>query len=398
MIDLCSDKSRCCGCSACKAICPKVAISIEKDEYGYLYPKIDRKKCIECYLCERVCAFKKKNISGKKPIKSYIGINKNSQDLFRSASGGAFSAIAKYVLDKNGVVIGCAWNNELMPEHIVIDSYQNLYKLQGSKYVQSNIESIFKETKQLLENNKKVFFTGTPCQVDALKEYLGKDYDQLLTADLICHGVPNVDFFNSYKKWFQNRNRCKILEVNFRDKEKLGWSSVGSITIKKDNKVRKHTILYTEDPYYYLFEYGFILRESCYSCKYACSDRKGDLTLGDFWGIQKYYPDLDRTKGVSALLVNTYKGEKVIEQMEDYMDIIPTKYKYIEENNEKLRRPSSKPQNREVWIKYWKTGGFDLVAREFYRQKWKMIIVSKVRRHIPKRLKELVKKIIDYSF
>lgn len=332
MIDLCFDKSTCCGCGACKTICPKLAISMEKDEYGFIYPNINRSLCIECHLCEKVCAFKNMKVSNKKPIQSYIGINKDSKDLFRSASGGAFSAIAKAILDKNGVVIGCSWNDELNPQHIMIDNYENLYKLQGSKYVQSDAEKIFKETKKILNNNGRVFFTGTPCQVAELKKYLGKEYDQLLTADLICHGVPNVDFFSSYKKWFENKKKCKILNVNFRDKDIIGWGSVGSITFHKKNKIEKQAIFYTEDPYYYLFEYGFILRDSCYNCKYACSDRKGDLTIGDFWGVQKYYPELDRSKGISALLVNTNKGQEVIDQITDYISVIPTKYEYIEEN------------------------------------------------------------------
>jgi len=394
MLDLYSDKSTCCGCGACKSVCPKSAISMETDEYGFIHPKIDRNLCIECYLCINTCAFKNVEISNKRPMQSYIGINKNTNDLLVSASGGAFSAIAKYVLDKNGAVIGCAWNNELIPEHIIIDNYENLCKLQSSKYVQSNTESIFIETKKLLSNDKIVFFTGTPCQVAELKEFLGKDYEQLLTADLICHGVPSIEFFNKYKEWYERKNKCKVVDINFRDKKKYGWSLMGTITIKKDDKIKYKELLFSEDPYYYLFMYGYSYRDSCYSCKYACSDRKGDLTFGDFWGVQKYYPELDRRKGISAILVNTCKGEKIIGQIKDYINFISTKYENIEENNNQLKQPTEKPKDREVWLEYWKIGGFDLVAREFYRQKRKQILASKIRRNTPKTVKRIIKRLL----
>lgn len=398
MIDLCSDKNTCCGCGACKSICPKLAISMKNDEYGYKYPNIDSKLCIECHLCEKICAFKNTSISNKKPLRSYLAINIDTKDLLNSASGGAFAAIAKFVLNNNGVIVGCAWNNELKPEHILIDNYENLYKLQGSKYVQSDTEKIFKETKQLLINKKKVFFTGTPCQVAELKQYLGKDYNHLLTADIICHGVPNIEIFSSYIKWFEDKRKCKVLNVNFRDKCKLGWSSIGSITYQKNNKIKKQIILYNENPYYYLFEYGFILRDSCYNCKYACSDRKGDITLGDFWGVEKYYPELDKSKGVSALLVNTNKGQEIIEKLKDYIIIIPTKYKYIEENNDRLKYPLKQPKDRKIWVKCWKTGRFDQVARKFYKEKRNIILISKIKRNIPKGLKNSIKKIISFLF
>ena len=394
MIDLCSDKSTCCGCGACKIVCPNLAISMESDEYGYIYPNIDKELCVECHKCEEICAFKNAKSLNKKPIQCYLGINTNTKDLYKSASGGTFSAIAKYILDDNGVVIGCTWNDELKPKHIVVDNYKALYKLQGSKYVQSDTEGIYEETKLLLRENRKVFFTGTPCQIAELKEYLEKDYDELLTADIICHGVPNLEFFISYKKWFENRKKCKILNVNFRDKDRLGWGSVGSITYQKNNKIKKQTILCNEDPYYYLFEYGYILRESCYSCKYACSERKGDLTLGDFWGVHKYFPELDISMGISAILVNTYKGKKVIEQLSDYIRVIPTRYEYIEDNNDRLKHPIKKPKERKIWLKYWKTDGFDLVAKEFYKQKIKVILSSKIKRRIPNGLKKLIRKIV----
>jgi len=397
MIDLCSDKSTCCGCGACIAICPESAISMVEDEYGFLYPHIDSKLCIECHLCERVCAFKNVEISKKKPLQSYIGINKNPEDLYRSASGGAFSAIAKFILDGNGVVIGCSWNENFEAEHIIVDDYKSLYKLQGSKYVQSDTDEIFEATKRLLRSKKRVFFSGTPCQVAGLKNYLDENYDGLLTADLICHGTPSMQFFNSYIKWYEKKNNCQVVDVNFRDKN-FGWNEIGSISFKKKGRVKNRILTYNEDPYFYMFMYGYFLRESCYKCKYAGAEREGDLTLGDFWGIQKFYPEFNCFNGVSAILVNTSKGEKIIKQIKDYINIIPTKYEYIEANNEKLRCPTNQPKDRYKWLQYWQTGGFDLVVREFYQQKWKTVLISKMKRRVPRKVKNLIKQVRDIIY
>lgn len=176
-------------------ICPNEAITMKSDEDGFIYPTINNNLCVKCGLCKSVCTFQNKSDSGNQPIATYAAINKNKSILTESASGGVFAALASIILEKNGVVFGCAYNNEMIPVHICINNPLDIKKLQGSKYVQSNINSTYIEAKKYLEDCIWVLFTGTPCQIAGLKSYLGKDYDNLITADIICHGVPSAAFF-----------------------------------------------------------------------------------------------------------------------------------------------------------------------------------------------------------
>lgn len=292
MVELFKNKTNCCGCAACASICPTKAISMESDCDGFMYPIVSDDLCIDCKLCQKVCAFQNKTILDKKPLATYAAINKNKHTLKASSSGGAFAALAFLVFEKGGVVFGCAWNSHMETEHICVDNPADIKKLQGSKYVQSNVGTTFIEARQYLQDERWVLYTGTPCQIAGLKSYLGKDYEKLITIDLICHGVPSATFFKGYINWLEDKKKGTIIEFNFRDKSH-GWGHSSKATYQRKDGVQRNIILPTWHYFHQYFMQAHIHRESCYVCKFACSDRQGDFTIGDYWGIEKAHPEID---------------------------------------------------------------------------------------------------------
>lgn len=224
MIELFAEKKDCCGCGACMNICPKTAICMEKDGYGFVYPRIDIEKCVECGACKKVCAFQNEP-TRRQPQRVYAIASKNNDLVKKSASGGLFATMAVHVLEQGGCVYGAVMlheEHELHIRHVCCETKAELYRLQGSKYVQSSLGYIFKDIQQKLKKDVFVLFSGTPCQVDALKSYLRKDYPNLLTVDIICHGVPSEQFFNDYIHYTEKKIGGEISEFKFRDKSS-GW-------------------------------------------------------------------------------------------------------------------------------------------------------------------------------
>lgn len=215
------DKSRCCGCSACMNICPNNAIKMKIDNKGFKYPIVDDEKCVNCGLCDKVCPYNneytKKEIYNKSV--AYGGWNNNDEIRKNSTSGGIFSAISKYVLDNNGLICGAIYDDNLKVIHEIVDNIENLKKINGSKYVQSDMKDNFKKIKKYLEDGKLVLFSGTPCQVSGLNSFLGKEYENLYTCDIVCHGVPSPKVFEKYKKELEKAKNSEIININFRDKE-----------------------------------------------------------------------------------------------------------------------------------------------------------------------------------
>ncbi len=412
MIKLYTHKYDCCGCTACVSICPRQAIIMKSDEDGFLYPVIDDSLCIECGLCKKVCIFQdnmKNNFVSKEPLATYAAILKDMNILKNSASGGAFVALALYVLNNNGVVFGCTMSDNMQPEHICIDNISDIKKLQGSKYVQSNLKNTFIEAKRYLQENRQVLFTGTPCQIAGLKSYLGRDYDNLITADLICHGVPSPLFFNGYISWLENKLNASITELNFRDKTN-GWGLTGKVIYKKNNIINEKPIYHIESYYYYYFLKGYIYRESCYECPYASSNRPGDFTIGDYWGIDKVHPEVDVKNGVSLILVNTKKGLQLIDEedkisnnidkfientkLNSYIYLTKSNFEKARVYNGQLNYPISKSDKRDIILKIFREEGFQGVAKKYYVEMKKQIIVWKIKAIIPKPIKDLIKKIL----
>ena len=293
------DKSKCCGCSACMNKCPKDAITMVEDEYGFKYPQVDMEKCINCGLCEKVCPYN--NEYDKKQVfeKSiaYGGWNTDENIRAISTSGGVFTSIAKYIIEKNGVVCGAIYDKELNVVHDIVDNLDDLKKMNGSKYVQSDMKDNFRKIKEKLEKGVYVLFSGTPCQVSGLNSFLGKEYDNLYTCDIVCHGVPSPKVFEKYKKELEKENNSKLVNLNFRDKVS-GWQGY-SLSTKFDNN-KSFSINAQKTSYMKAFLSDIDLRESCPTCKFAKLPRYADFTLGDFWGVDESYPDLNPdNKGTS---------------------------------------------------------------------------------------------------
>lgn len=308
--------SDCTGCGACYNICPTEAIEIKPNEEGFYKPFINHDKCILCYKCDTSCPIRPQSNSLNKssfsdPECRAVIVPDNIR--LQCSSGGVFGLIAENYLKNGGYVCGAKFDEEFNLNTVVISDINDLAPLLRSKYVQSNTKKSFSEIKKLLIENKRVLYCGTPCQVAGLKQYLGQDYENLFTIDFVCHGVPSTKALNSYL--IENYNIKELKQVDFRDKEVYGWSTDMHLFFK-NGKISR--ISHKNDNYYKGFLSQLMLNEPCTKCKFATIPRKGDITLGDFWGINEFDKTLDDKKGTSILLINNNKGKKIIS---NYFDL-----------------------------------------------------------------------------
>lgn len=375
----------CYGCRACEQICSHGAITCSPNHEGFLYPVLDESKCVGCGLCAGGCPYESE-ISNKAPIKVFAGQNANISSLMESSSGGAFSALSDYVLEHGGYVSGCIFNEDYVAIHTVTNEKQTAEKMRGSKYVQSDVKNTFSDIKALLNQNKTVLFVGTPCQVDGLKSFLMKDYDNLYTVDLVCHGVPSPRLLSDYLETVRKKHG-DITELTFRNKKRNGWCAQGTIGYK--GKIK--TIAYANNSYYNLYLQNAVSRQSCYECKYACLSRVGDITIGDFWGIEDTLPDFNTENGASAVLVNTEKGKSLLDSVCDKITLEETDIRSVTKNNGNLNFPSNKPEKRDNIYHRIDTEGYKAVAKAECRYQH---VKPFLRRIIPKRLKKSIKKLL----
>lgn len=311
MIEL-APHNLCTGCTSCANTCPHHAITMQADGEGFLYPAIDRNLCVECGLCMKRCPIllpvQQKNESSPKAFALW-----SYPDRTVSSSGGAFSAFARSVIKKGGRVWGAAFVGKLKCKHVEVDSLDGLVALRGSKYVQSELDSVFSRIKGELQHGIQVLFCGTPCQVAGLQAYLHKEYENLLTLDLACHGVPSDAVFKAYIKKLSAKKRTNIDNFGFRRLNGWGFAPAVEITSKWC------PIYGIDNLYMRAFDCSALFRLSCYSCPYARIPRIGDCTIADFWGIGRHGKPFKQNvlKGVSLVLVNNKKGEDAISQLED---------------------------------------------------------------------------------
>lgn len=389
-------KENCCACGACFNICPKNAISMVTDEYGFMYPKIDEEKCIGCGACQRVCAFQYIEEINK-PKNVFVSARRDNDKIMQSASGGIFAVFAEKILKENGIVCGAALveeNGVLEPKHICIDKIEDLSKLLGSKYVQSDTNTVYKDIKKYLLDNRKVLFSGTPCQVAGLKLFLGKCYNNLLTLDIICHGVPNAEFFKGYLNVLEKKFNGKVLDFKFRDK-KCGWGPYTMYVkmLKSDKIVVNKYFPLEESSYAHMFLCTENLRKNCYKCKYTNENRTGDITIGDYWGVEKEHPDLlrenggilDRYKGISVAIVNTNNGKIWLDKCKNELYLYPSTFEQAAKVNTQLREPSSYGKFRNKIMALYKEGGYDAVDKFYYDKVIRRILIKKqIKKVIPK--------------
>lgn len=402
-IILFKNKVDCCGCGACANICPQRAIKIKEDKCGFLYPAIDKKKCVGCKLCKKVCAYQNKTPQNE-PIKVFAAVNKNESQLMNSASGGVFSAIAKQILADDGIIFGATLDFEkghAVPHHVFVEKESELYRLQGSKYVQSAIGDMYIWAKQFLDDGRKVLFSGTPCQVAGLYSFLNKEYQNLVTIDLICHGVPNAKFFDDYIQMeTRKRKGRKIVGYSFRDKKK-GWGMNERIDIIDINgKLKNIYVRARANSYNTLFLDGEIYRENCYECKYATRLRVGDLTIGDYWGIEQEHPELlgkygyEEKKGISCILANSNKGLAICKESLDLLQMNESTFLKVSNRNGQLKKPSEKKDSREEILQLYSECGYEKVEEWFRKKYMKQIIAHSIYNKIPRKVGIKLKKIL----
>jgi len=372
----------CTGCRTCEKICPKEAITMVYDNEGFLIPKINNDKCINCTLCVKKCP-QEKEIENQGVQLVYAGVLKEKEILIKSTSGGAFMAFALMIINLKGIVYGCAFTDDFEVEHIRVDNLHDLKKLQGSKYVQSNTKNTFNQVENDLKSGKFVLYSGTPCQIAGLYSFLGKDYTNLCTIDLVCHGVPSPMMFKKYIEWKEDSLGGKITSYSFRYKEN-GYGGRYLVRVEGNKRVKKFPIML--DPYGDAFLAGKTFRESCYKCKYANINRIADITIGDFWGIENVKTNIDIKSGVSLIIVNSEQGKKIFDLAKDRLNYYKMDLKTAKEHNECLNHPVSRPDVRtQVY------NGFK--EEEYFRSKLKVGLKIKLRLSslIPVRLKESLK-------
>lgn len=303
------EKDLCNGCLACFNVCRHNAIKLHIDLDGFTYPIIDETKCVDCGLCKRTCPITNE-ICKERVTVAYAVINKLDNVRAISSSGGVFFELARLIIDNGGVVFGAAFEKNLSVKHIYVDKIEKIPLLCGSKYVQSNIEYSYKKTRDFLEQGKLVLFSGTPCQIAGLNSFLKKKHDNLITQEVACHGVPSPVVWQKYLESIHNKSQ--IRNVSFRSKT-TGWKQYSIVLEYKNGQTYSRKI--NDDSYMQAFLFNLSLRSSCYNCAYKGLDRPSDIMLGDFWGIDKIYPEMDDDKGTSLIFVNTEKGRMFFEQI-----------------------------------------------------------------------------------
>lgn len=306
------DKKFCTGCTACAAVCKKEAITMTKDAEGFKYPEINKSLCIDCNLCDKVCPAKK-NIERYKFREIYCGYTKDRNTLLSSSSGGIATHLAKHCLSTGGVVCGCTMDDDMYgAKHIFISKADDLNKIKGSKYLQSSLDNIFLRIKEYLKNEIKVIFFGTPCQVAGLSDFLDTENiskENLVLVDFICHGAPSPLVWEKYLKEEEQLHKAKAENVFFRNKSS-GWKNYSLLIDFSDGTSFSHCV--TENLYLRGFVNNYYLRPSCYRCNFKSENYYSDITLGDFWGVEKYAPNCDNKLGVSLIITNSIKGNKLL--------------------------------------------------------------------------------------
>lgn len=346
-IEICK-KENCTGCFACMNICPKDAITVGEDEYAKTIPLIDKDKCIECGLCVKVCPANQQ-VELSYPKKCYAAWGKDESERKDCSSGGVASILSKAVINEKGIVYGAAFNHNLKLTHMGAESESEIQKFKGSKYVQSYIGFSFRQIKEQLKTGRVVLFVGTPCQVAGLKSYLGKEYGNLITVDIVCHGTPPMKYLEEYIRVIDPLKRAD--KITFRGERNFCFTLY-------DKKEIFYCVKSNCDFYFYAFLSELTYRDNCYKCEWARPERCSDITIGDFWGLRK--ESLKQTyKGkVSVVLINTLLWDQIWEKYKDFFCYEERTIKEAIDGNDQLRNPSAGHPDRKKFLSEYKKNGF----------------------------------------
>lgn len=377
----------CTGCYACYNVCPQNAITMDEDNYGFQYPTINKEKCINCGLCEKICPVLHKEKVNNQP-KAYACINKNENIRKQSSSGGIFTLLAEKILDLGGVVFGAQFDEDFNVIHSYVENKEDLYKFRGSKYVQSQIGASFKKVRQFLNEGRCVLFTGTPCQIEGLYSYLSKEYEKLYTQDIICHGIPSPKVWRKYIKSIEDAKKYKLTNANLRNKT-TGWLTY-SFKYQLENK-KTYTEYSFENKYMQLFLKSIILRESCYNCHFKSKNRKSDITLADFWGIQNVVPKMFDNKGTSLVIVNSQKGNELFNKIKQDIKYIENDFEESIKYNPSMTKSTERPKSREEFFEKLENEDLETLAEKYVVKentiKRNIIILKSIIKNIVYKLK-----------
>ena len=357
------NKAECCACSACVSVCPKSCIQMVHDEEGFAYPVIDETICISCHQCEKVCPVEHPDYSNNNKPAAFAVILKDLEQRMKSSSGGVFYAIATFILRNKGIVVGATIDEEHQVRHIAVDSLDELFRLRGSKYVQSDLGGVFLLIRQALQEGRWCYFVGTGCQVAGLKSFLKKDYSKLITSDLVCHGVPSQKLFDTHISYLEKKYGSKVVDYQFRN-NKL-WGGCEIVNFANHQSIINPS--YELSPYLYSFMYGMTFRYSCYDCKFSCIPRQGDITLADFWGVRKFFPKMDAKHGVSLVLLNSEKGRMIWEQIKSDLEYNQSTVSDSAKYNGNLINKSKKPEIRDGIYKKIEDCGYEKIAKSLFK-------------------------------
>ena len=358
-------KEMCTGCAACYNVCPTKSIDMRYDKEGFLYPEFDLKKCVECGKCKEVCPVIKPQ-NNIKQNRTYACYRKDFEKRMQSSSGGIFAILAEKIISEKGLVCGASYSNHMEVVHSFADNIENLQQLKGSKYVQSDIGNSYKRIKVELKSGRKVLFSGTPCQVAGLKNFLGTDYENLICIDLICHGVPSPKVFESYIK--ENYGDKELVNINFRNK-KNGMKNTyleycfhdGSSLFEK----------YDESPYIKGFIQNLYLRPSCYECGFKKDNLYSDITLGDFWGLEHEYPEFGDVYGISAAVIHTSRGVEYFNKISDECVFLEVNEEIVGKHNQSFLSSSHLNKKRkQFYNSYGKTTVKELNEKLYDPEYW----------------------------
>ena len=355
---------QCCLCKSCADKCPVSAILFEKEINGFLYPVIDTERCIHCEACETVCPVLKvrNEMEGEFP-KAYAARSQSREVRMNSTSGGLFFEAAKYVISNGGYVCGTVLDEHFKVKHVISDSIAEVEKMRGSKYAQSDTTGIYSQIQNLLLKEKQVVYSGCPCQAAALKAFLGKDYDNLIIIDFVCHGIPSQKMLNDYLESLEKRYSSRIHTVYFRSKV-MGWHSSSVWVMFENGKIYTNPI--TVDPYMKAFLSGTSMKESCYSCSFKSFTSGSDITLGDFWGAETVLPEFDDNTGISAMFVNSARGERLVENLQ--VDLLEVNKDDIIVYNRNIIVPSQKNELRDAFLEAASVSGFGNAITEYFTE------------------------------
>ena len=333
------ERSKCCGCNACVQACPKHCITMSERDDGFMYPTVDKEKCVDCGRCEKVCQYINE-CEPHKPLKVYAAQNNDEEIRRKSSSGGVFTLLAEQTIKEGGIVFGACFDDDWNIVHDSAETMEGVGRFRGSKYVQSSIGDCFQRAERQLKTGRKVLFSGTPCQIAGLKKYLRKEYANLFTVDFVCHGVPSPKVWRMYLKE-ETARQCgagknsvlshpisplnvRITDIQFRNK-RLGWKKYSfALTLSVSETNGANTVLLCESISENLFMRGFLsdlyLRESCYACPAKSFKSHSDVTIGDLWGVNQIgLGEMDDDKGLSIMTVNSEQGESVVGEIKQNM-------------------------------------------------------------------------------